>query len=40
MIEDELDKKIRAYQSKKIQNEVIAYSYSKATNGILKDCLK
>ena len=36
MIEDELDKKIRAYQAKKIQKDNTSYSYSKAVNDILK----
>lgn len=37
MIDDELDKKIRIYQAKKIQKENIAYSYSKAVNDILRN---
>jgi len=36
MIDDELDKKIRIYQAKKMQKENITYSYSKAINEILK----
>ena len=36
MIDDELDKKIRIYQAKKIQKENTTYSYSKAINDILK----
>ena len=37
MIDDELDKKIRIYQAKKIQKENITYSYSKAVNDILRN---
>ena len=36
MIDDELDKKIRAYQVKKIQKDNTSYSYSKAVNDILR----
>ncbi len=39
MIEDQLDKKVRAYQTKKMQKENSAYSYSKAVNDILKECI-
>ena len=35
MLQDELDKKIRAYQAKKMQKENVTYSYSKAVNDIL-----
>ena len=36
MIDDELDKKIRAYQAKRIQKDNTSYSYSKAVNDILR----
>ena len=36
MIEDELDRKVRMYQIKKIQKENKSYRYSKAINDILK----
>lgn len=36
MIDDELDKKIRVHQAKKMQKENTTYSYSKAINEILK----
>jgi len=36
MIDEELDKKIRWYQAKKIQKENTSYSYSRAINEILK----
>lgn len=36
MIDDELDKKIRIHQAKKMQKENTTYSYSKAINEILK----
>ncbi len=36
MIDNDLDKKIRAYQSKKIQKENITFSYSKAINELLR----
>lgn len=36
MIEGDLDKKIRLYQSKKIQKENSAYSYSRAVNDIIR----
>ena len=37
MIDDELDKKIRSYQAKKIQKDNSSYSYSKAVNDILRN---
>ena len=36
MIDDELDKKIRAFQAKKIQKDSTSYSYSKAVNDIIR----
>jgi hypothetical protein len=36
MMEDELDKKVRAYQAKKMQKENSTYSYSKAVNDIVR----
>ena len=36
MIDDELDKKIRIFQAKKIQKDNASYSYSKAVNDILR----
>ncbi|MGH1566277.1 MAG: hypothetical protein ACRBB5_02385 [Nitrosopumilus sp.] len=39
MIEDELDKKIRIHQAKKMQKENTTYSYSKAINEILKKAI-
>ena len=39
MIEDELDKKIRIHQAKKMQKENATYSYSKAINEILKKAI-
>jgi hypothetical protein len=36
VIQDELDKKIRAYQAKKMQKENTTYSYSRAVNDILR----
>ena len=39
MVEDELDKKIRIYQTKKMQKLNSTYSYSKAVNDILKKLL-
>ena len=39
MIEDDLDKKIRAYQAKKMQKQNSTYSYSKAVNDIIRECL-
>ena len=36
MIEDDLDKKIRAYQAKRIQKESVTFSYSKAVNELLR----
>ena len=39
MIEEDLDKKIRAYQAKKMQKQNATYSYSKAVNDIIRECL-
>ena len=39
MIDNELDKKIRTFQAKKMQKENTAYSYSKAINDILKKAI-
>ena len=39
MIEEDLDKKIRAYQAKKMQKQNSTYSYSKAVNDIIRECL-
>ena len=39
MIEDNLDKKIRQFQSKMMQKENATYSYSKAVNVLLKKSL-
>ena len=36
MMEDELDKKVRAFQAKKMQKENLTYSYSKAVNDIVR----
>lgn len=36
MIEDELDKKIRVIQAKKMQKQNAVHSYSKAINNIIK----
>ncbi|MCV0400547.1 MAG: hypothetical protein K5777_00990 [Nitrosopumilus sp.] len=36
MIADDLDKKIKAYQAKKILKIKSAYSYSKAVNELLR----
>ena len=36
MMEDGLDKKVRAYQAKKMQKENSTYSYSKAVNDIVR----
>ena len=36
MIDPELDKKIRAFQAKKMQKQNESYSYSRAVNDILK----
>lgn len=36
MIEGDLDKKIRLYQSKKIQKENSTYSYSRVVNDIIR----
>ncbi|MCV0429977.1 hypothetical protein [Nitrosopumilus sp.] len=39
MIEDDIDKKIRAYQAKKIQKENSAHSYSKVVNELLRKAI-
>ena len=39
MIEDDLDKKIRSYQAKKMQKQNSTYSYSKAVNDIIRERL-
>ncbi|WP_299292300.1 hypothetical protein [Nitrosopumilus sp.] len=39
MIEDDLDKKIRSYQAKKMQKQNSTYSYSKAVNDIIRESL-
>ena len=39
MIEDDLDKKIRLIQAKKMQKQNAAYSYSRAVNDIIKKCI-
>ncbi|MCV0392156.1 MAG: hypothetical protein K5790_02550 [Nitrosopumilus sp.] len=39
MIEDELDKKIRLFQAKKMQKQNSTYSYSRAVNDIIKKCI-
>ena len=39
MIDEELDKKIRAYQAKQIQKNNVSYSYSKAVNEILRKAI-
>ena len=39
MIQDELDKKIRSYQAKRMQKENKTYSYSRAVNDILKNAI-
>ncbi len=36
MIDEDLDKKIRLYQAKKMQKENSTYSYSRAINDIIK----
>jgi len=40
MIDDDLDRKLRTHQAKKIQQEQVSYSYSKAINEILRKSLK
>jgi len=40
MIDDALDKKLRLYQAKMIQQEQTSYSYSKALNETLRKVLK
>ena len=39
MIQDDLDKKIRSYQAKRMQKENTTYSYSKAVNDILRNAI-
>ena len=39
MIDNDLDKKIRVFQAKKMQKENTTYSYSKAINDILKKAI-
>jgi len=39
MIENDLDKKIRAYQAKKIQKENSTFSYSKTVNELLRKAI-
>jgi hypothetical protein len=39
MIQDDLDKKIRSYQAKKIQKENSTYSYSKTINELLRKAI-
>ena len=39
MIQEDLDKKIRNYQSKIIQKKNSAYSYSKAVNDLLRKAI-
>ena len=40
MIDEDLDKKLRLHQAKKIQQEQTSYSYSKALNETLRKVLK
>jgi hypothetical protein len=40
MIDDDIDKKLRQYQAKMIQQSSGAYSYSKTINDVLKKSLK
>ena len=40
MIDDDLDKKLRMLQAKKIQQEQSSYSYSKVLNETLRKSLK
>ena len=40
MIDDDLDKKVRAKQAKMIQQENSSYSYSKTLNELLRKVLK
>jgi hypothetical protein len=40
MIDDDIDKKLRQYQAKMIQQSSGAYSYSKTLNDVLKKSLK
>ena len=39
MIENDLDKKIRTYQAKKIQKENSTFSYSKTVNELLRKAI-
>ena len=39
MLESDLDKKIRAWQAKKIQKSNTSYSFSKAVNDVLRKCI-
>ena len=39
MIDDKLDKKIRLFQAKKIQEENSSYSYSQAVNDIIRKAI-
>jgi len=36
MLGDDLEKKVRSYQAKKIQKENSSYSFSKAINDVLR----
>lgn len=40
IIDDDIDKKLRQYQSKMIQQNVESYSYSRTINDILRKGLK
>lgn len=40
MINEDLDKKLRLLQAKKIQQEQTSYSYSRVINDILRKSLK
>lgn len=40
VIDDDIDKKLRQYQSKMIQQNVESYSYSRTINDILRKGLK
>jgi len=39
MMEDDLDKKIRAYQAKVMQKKNSTYSYSKTVNDLLRKAI-
>ncbi|MFB5624651.1 MAG: hypothetical protein ACE5RP_07055 [Nitrosopumilus sp.] len=39
MVDDELDKRIRAYQAKVMKRDNSSYSYSRAINGLLKKAI-